>query len=125
MGQKMKIVKREERLKGERIFDEVDEALNEHYQLNPVKHKIQNTYVAPPNIRRQALFDNMLKNMKFHTSLAEKKRIWMAGDEDSPKRFKKEDLVAWYRVWDQTQLRRANNVLNRNKSAHQQLLNDA
>jgi len=57
-------------------------------------------YYKPAKIERKALFDDMLtKNMKFHTSLADQKRIWMGG-EDDPQRFRKEDLAAWFRVWD-------------------------
>jgi len=37
----------------------------------------------PAKIERKALFDDILiKNMKFHTSLADQKRIWMGGEED-------------------------------------------
>jgi hypothetical protein len=44
----------------------------------------------------------MLKNKNFYYSYADQKRIWVAGDEEEPDRFKKEDLAAWFRVWNQT-----------------------
>jgi hypothetical protein len=62
------------------------------------------------HIKKQALFDDILnRNNKYHQSLAIEKRIWMAGggegegsDEESARRFKREDLLSWYKVWNQT-----------------------
>ena len=47
----------------------------------------------------------------------------MGGEED-PVRFRKEDLVAWYRVWDQTQIARAAHVLDKNKAVFKRELFD-
>ena len=65
-------MKKEVQIQGEEIKDEVDEALNVHYQLNPEKPKIVKLHIEPAKIQRKALFDDiLLKNMKIHTSLAD------------------------------------------------------
>lgn len=92
--------KAEIKFKGEAVEDEVNDELNEFYAVNLKKKQGAELPEEPAKLKKQALIDDILMdNRKFHTSLAEKKRIWIAGG-DEPRRFKKEDLLAWYRVWN-------------------------
>jgi hypothetical protein len=51
----------------------------------------------------------VLGNKKYMTSLAEMKRIWR-GEEG---RFEKGDLIAWFRVFNQTQLQKTKGFLHK------------
>ena len=75
--------------------------------------------IAEPiaNLKKQAVLDPVLFNNKnYMKSLAEFKHIWAGsgpqGDmEDSPMKFLNQDLVTWFRMYNQTQLENAKKYL--------------
>ena len=102
---------------GEEIEYDVEQKLIDKYQNIPRKIRGHELDEPIANLKKQAVLDPVLFNNKnYMKSLAEFKHIWagsgpMGDKEDDPMQFHNQDLITWFRMYNQTQLENAKKYL--------------
>ena len=82
--------------------DDVEDALIGKYNDNKWRSGYDRDDHEVKQLKRQALFDGMMNNDRYLTSVAEQKRIWRGSNG----LFKRDLLSGWFRIYNQTSIKK-------------------
>ena len=88
--------------------DEIEDILLKKYK----EQKLEDAGAAEEpakQLKQQAVVDDLLHSKRYLYSLAEMKRIWKGENG----RFQRRDLLAWFRIFNQTRINKSRGFLTR------------